>query len=164
MPSIDTFPLPEPPEPVLELAEGPVLTFTSSTSARVDFETLSDAPTRVSLELDGERIGSWVSKGSSREHHMSLEALRYRRVYTYRIEQSDGQVGGCESEPFECDTLFNFTVAALAPWPDKAQAAQARRGKQHGLEASGVERGSVWSLVRVNRLSGTRWQKKVTCE
>ena len=29
------FRLPEPPEPVLELAEGPVLTFTSSTSARV---------------------------------------------------------------------------------------------------------------------------------
>ncbi|MGB1673608.1 MAG: hypothetical protein ACPHRA_10330, partial [Limisphaerales bacterium] len=63
------FPLPEPPEPVLELAEGPVLTFTSSTSARVDFETLTDSPTRVSLELDGERIGSWVSHGSSREHH-----------------------------------------------------------------------------------------------
>ena len=135
------FPLPEPPEPVLELAEGPVLTFTSSTSARVDFETLTDLPTRVSLELDGERIGSWVSHGSSREHHMSLEALRHRRVYTYRIEQSDGQGGWLRSEPFECDTLFNFTVAALAPWPDKAQAAQARRESRMVLEASGVERG-----------------------
>ena len=135
------FPLPAPAAPRLELALGPVLSFSSPSSACVEFETHDEAPVRVVLEYEGDLLSIIPSMPNGLAHKIELMELPYRRAMTYRIEQRDDQGNWVSTDPFDCDTLFNFTPPQLSSWPDMSENSQAIEASQELLHHAGVRQG-----------------------
>ncbi len=109
------FPLPEPTPPVTELASGPTLKFTSRSEAQVWWETTRPSPTKLTLANPNGEQRTIVDEHLKTEHSATVGGLRHNRLYTFTVEANgpDGKLR--RSREYECDTLFNFTMPAIAP-------------------------------------------------
>ena len=133
------FPSPKPPAPVIDLASGPTLKFTSRSQAEIWWKTTRPSPTRLTLTKpdDGQRVIADAQLKT--EHRATVGGLQHNRVYTFTVEAT-GADGKLErTRDFECDTLFNFMMPDIAPLA--AADDESTRTAASILAATGVNRG-----------------------
>ncbi|MDP7051852.1 MAG: PQQ-binding-like beta-propeller repeat protein [Verrucomicrobiota bacterium] len=109
------FPPPELPAPVIELASGPTLKFTSRSEAEIWWKTTLPSPTRLILSGLNDEDQTIREDGLKTEHRTTIQGLLHNRVYTFRIEAKGAGGKLIETQEFECDTLFNFTMPDVSP-------------------------------------------------
>jgi len=105
------FPL---PKPKVQVAVGPWLQFTAPGQATVRWKTEKPSPSLLELTLNG-GVRSFSDDTPKTVHEIRLTHLKHNRVYSYVIRTrtrtiTDGRES--ETEPFECDTFFNYSPLA----------------------------------------------------
>ena len=133
------FPSPKPPAPVIDLASGPTLKFTSRSQAEIWWKTTRPSPTRLTLTKpdDGQRVIADAQLKT--EHRATVGGLQHNRVYTFTVEATDADGKLERTRDFECDTLFNFMMPDIAPLA--AADDESTRTAASILAATGVNRG-----------------------
>ena len=133
------FPAPKPPAPVIELASGPTLKFTTRNEAEIWWETARPSPTRLTLAKPGGGQRVIAEARLKTEHRATVGGLQHNRVYMFTVEAT-GADGKLErTREFECDTLFNFTMPDIAPLATAND--ELTRTAAGILAATGVDRG-----------------------
>ncbi|MFL3665908.1 MAG: PQQ-binding-like beta-propeller repeat protein [Verrucomicrobiota bacterium] len=133
------FPAPKPPAPVIELASGPTLKFTTRNEAEIWWETARPSPTRLTLAKPGGGQRVIAETRLKTEHRATVGGLQHNRVYMFTVEAT-GADGKLErTREFECDTLFNFTMPDIAPLATAND--ELTRTAAGILAATGVDRG-----------------------
>jgi outer membrane protein assembly factor BamB len=114
IPAAETSPASHAP---LRLAAGPWLQFIEPGHAIVRWHTSQPSPSVLRYWLTGAEAKTPVKDDRPKtEHQVSLHDLKQNRVYQYVIEQPmDGQV--TTTQPYACDTLFDYSVARAASVP-----------------------------------------------
>jgi len=124
----------EPLEPIQSVAEQPesstpalrpYLQFTGPDSAVARWETA--VPSATILEYgDGETTRRVEDTAPKTRHEATLTNLRHNMLYHYVVKVT---VGGKElsTAPFECDTFFNYSPAAIVDTPDSGANRAANR-------------------------------------
>jgi len=135
------FPPPELPTPVMELASGPTLKFTSRSEAEIWWKTTLPSPTKLILTgLNGEDQ-TIREDGLKTEHRATIRGLQHNRVYTFRIETKGADGKLIQTQEFECDTLFNFTIPNVSPLTAIKVSDDIKQTAASILEETGITRG-----------------------
>jgi outer membrane protein assembly factor BamB len=93
------------------LASGPVLRFTGTSSAIIEWETETPSPTMC--DVFGPGIASTISNPEPvTKHSARVEGLPVNRMCYYRIRTHEGEQETATVD-FELDTSFNYSIPAL---------------------------------------------------
>ena len=135
------FPPPESPTPVMELASGPTLKFTSRSEAEIWWKTTRPSPTKLTLTGPNDEHRAILEDGSKTVHRATIRGLQHNRVYTFRVETkgADGKLS--QTREFECDTLFNFTMPDVSPLTAIKVSDDIKQTAASILEETGVTQG-----------------------
>ncbi len=132
---------------------GPYLSFPSSRSAEIRWRTARAVPTVLSYAPEGtddERARRIEDAAPRRDHVVRLEDLDRNRVYRYWIELGSADGKRERTKRFECDTFFNFTLAAvpkaLDPYAGEAAGIDYAAAAERILRMAGQDRGLCLDL------------------
>ncbi len=100
------------------LARGPILRFTSPTTATVEWVTADACATQLTLRREGEPDRSWTSPMGN-EHRVEIDHLHPQVVYSYLIEHGP-EHARVQTVEYECDQMMNFS-------PERADASRSVR-------------------------------------
>ncbi len=148
-------PPPRPPVAPLEYAEvaiGPWLTFNSPSTATVRWKTAAPCPTRLALTLDGQRSALHETAVETTSHEVELQNLKHNRTYHYTIEWP-GPNGPQQTEPYECDTFFNYSPTQSGPENIAPQDSELVRFATAAVDRSGRNRGVCVVFADDDRLA-----------
>jgi len=133
-------PLPEPE--TATLAVGPCLQFTGPDSAVVRWQTHQPSPTSLECGF-GDDVQTIEDPAPKKQHEAVLKGLRRDTPYEYVIQVTvDGQPR--PTAPFECDTFFNYSPAAVPERPNaypKDDPAECGAAARRILTQCGARRG-----------------------
>lgn len=136
------FPVPAPQPKTIRLAAGPWLQFSKPGEAIVRWHTARPAPSQIEYWQNGPRIRIEDTTPKT-EHEARLSGLRRNRVYSYVIRtEADGQARS--TQPFECDTFFNYTLSPATGTPESQlidETGRAAAAAEHILAQTGVKQG-----------------------
>jgi outer membrane protein assembly factor BamB len=135
------FPPPELPTPVMELASGPTLKFTSRSEAEIWWKTTLPSPTKLILTGLNDEDRTIREDGLKTEHRATIRGLQHNRVYTFRIETKGADGKLIQTQEFECDTLFNFTIPDVSPLTAIKVSDDIKQTAASILEETGITQG-----------------------
>jgi len=135
------FPPPEAPAPVMELASGPTLKFTSRSEAEIWWRTTHPSPTKLTLTGPKDERRTILEERLKTEHRATIRGLQHNRVYAFTVEANgaDGNLG--RTREFECDTLFNFTMPEVTALASIKVPNEIRQTAANILKETGVTQG-----------------------
>ena len=135
------FPAPELPAPVIELASGPTIKFISRSEAEIWWKTTQPSPTKLILKELNDEYRTIQEDGLKTEHLATIRGLQHNRLYNFRIETKGAGGKLIQTEEFECDTLFNFTMPDVAPLTAIKVSDNIKQTAASILEETGVTQG-----------------------
>ena len=135
------FPPPELPTPVIELASGPTLKFTSRSEAEIWWKTTLPSPTKLILNGLNDEDRTIREDGLKTEHRATIRGLQHNRVYTFRIKAKGAGGKLIQTQEFECDTLFNFTMPDVSPLTAIKVSDNIKQTAASILEETGITQG-----------------------
>ena len=135
------FPPPELPTPAMELASGPTLKFTSRSEAEIWWKTTLPSPTKLILTGLNDEDRTIREDGLKTEHRATIRGLQHNRVYTFRIETKGADGKLIQTQEFECDTLFNFTIPDVSPLTAIKVSDDIKQTAASILEETGITQG-----------------------
>jgi len=95
----------------LELKQGPVLQFVSTSKATVRWWTDFPSPTRLMLRYDG-NLWKYGSEAKTTDHEVTIDVPRHDTVYHYQIEAVRDDLS-LTTDDYECDTFFNYSMRPI---------------------------------------------------
>ena len=135
------FSPPQRPDPVVELASGPTLKFTSRSEAEIWWKTTRPSPTKLILNGINDEDKIILENDLKKEHRTIIKGLQHNRVYTFRIEAMAAEGKLTKTQEFECDTLFNFTVPNISPLTEIKVSDNIKQTATIILEETGITQG-----------------------
>lgn len=135
------FPIPELPAPVLELASGPTLKFVSPSEAEIWWETTHPSPTNLTLTGTNQEPQTFHENPLKTEHRATLSSLKHNRVYSFTVEAIGDDGALTTTKEFECDNLFNFSMAEVSSLPQNKLSLEVSQLAATVLEDSGIHKG-----------------------
>lgn len=128
----------------LHLASGPWLRFVGPDHALVEWETPEPSPTVLHWTAAGEAPGTSSDEALKTQHTAHLRGLRRDRTYSYTLEGlAQGQPA--RTDPFECDTFFNYSVPPVpdrpSPYPPDELSARYANAAAAILDRSAIDQG-----------------------
>ncbi len=135
---------PSPNSERLHLSAGPSLEFVAGDRAIVRWRTALPSATLIEWGLPGELPRQFEERTPKTIHTATLTGLRRDRTYHYTLQSLiDGQRAA--TEPFECETFFNYSVPPIpdepAPFADSKPDSISAEAAREILAESGLTQG-----------------------